>query len=123
MTARPTIRALIIQPDNTYEIREIDQNLSGFQELVGGEYVEPYVTDHCILWVDEESKPKGLPMNELATYLWWNLDPDMESRDVLQGPIFVTGVSNEAMESDPVSDAVIDLFERMERIYRETQEA
>ncbi|OBH40531.1 hypothetical protein A5690_24740 [Mycobacterium intracellulare] len=116
--AASSIRALIIQPDNTYEVREITNSM---RELVGGKYAEPYVTDHCILWGDEHSKTKSLPMNELATCLWWNLDPGMEGVDVLQGPVLVTGLANEAMDSGPVSDAVIDLFERMERIYRETE--
>lgn len=116
--AGPSVRALIIQPNGTYEIREVKQDRASQRELVDGE-TKPVFTDHCVLWCDEEGKLK--PLNALATYLWWNLAPEAEGRDALQGTVFVTGLSDEAMDSTPVPDAVIDLFERMEVIFREEQ--
>ena len=56
----------------------------------------------------------------MATYLWWKISPEMERKDVLQGPVFVTGLPDDASDSLPVPDEVIDLYERMERIRRET---
>jgi hypothetical protein len=119
VAARP-IRALIIQPDNTYEVREVAQELKTLQGLVGG-YVEAVSTDHCTFWCDEEGDFKRQPCNILATYLWWKIDPTMEAKDVLQGSVFATGVADDAADSLPVSDGVIDLFERIEQIWRETE--
>jgi hypothetical protein len=121
VASRP-IRALIIQPDNTYEVRVIDQTIRTLQSIVGG-YIEAVTTEHCTFWCDEEGKLKERPCNTLATYLWWNLMPEMEGRDVLQGTVFVTGPAHEAMDSDPVSDAVVELFETIERIAREARSA
>jgi Domain of unknown function (DUF3846) len=72
--AAPPIRTLIIRADNTYEIREIEQDLKTLQGIVGG-YVEDIPTQHCVLWRDEESMLKDYSDNTLATYLWWNLWP------------------------------------------------
>ena len=82
--------------------------------LVGG-YIEAVSTDHCIFWRDE-GKLKELPRNTMATYLWWKVNPAMEGRDVLQGPVVVTGVTDDDGDSLPVSDEVVDLYERMEQI-------
>lgn len=82
--AAPPIRALIIRADNTYEIREVEQDLKTLQGIVGG-YVEDIPTQDCVLWRDEESMLKDYSDNTLATYLWWNLCPPTEGRAVLQG--------------------------------------
>jgi hypothetical protein len=42
VAARP-IRALIIQPDNSYEVREIDQDIQTRQGLLGGDIKAPLV--------------------------------------------------------------------------------
>ena len=115
--AAPPIQVLIIRPDDTYEIREIEQELSVLQGIVGG-YVEDINTPHGVFWCDEEGKRKHYPENVLATYLWWNLCPAMEGQDMLQGTVFVTG-NSDGEWSEPVSDEVIDYFERMRAIYEE----
>lgn len=81
--------------------------------MTAGEAVS---TEHCTLWTDEQSKQKEKPSNTLATYLWWNLSPEMEGKDALQGTVFVTGPADEDMDSLPVSDAVIEMFESIARI-------
>ena len=115
--AAPPIHVLIIRPDDTHEVREIEQDLKTLQGIVGG-YIEDIVTQHGVFWVDEEGKLKDYPENTLATYLWWNLCPAMEGRDVLQGTVFVTG-NADGEWSEPVSDEVIEYFERMRAIYEE----
>jgi hypothetical protein len=115
------MRALIIQPDDSYELREIPQDIATWQGLVGG-YVEAVSTEHCVFWCDEDGKGKGLPCNTMATYLWWKIAPEMESRDVLQGSVFVTGQADDDSDSLPVPDEVVDLYERMEQVRRETEE-
>jgi hypothetical protein len=120
VAARP-IRALIIQPDNNHEVREIGQDVRTLQQLVGG-YLEAFSSEHCVFWFHEEGALKGMPPNAMATYLWWKVCPEMEERDMLRGPVFVTGPHDEAGDSLPVPDEVIDLYERLEQIRQEHPE-
>ena len=84
-----------------------------------GGYVEDIPTQHCVLWRDEESMLKDVPRNMLATFLWWKLCPPVAERAVLRGTVFVTG-SAEGEWCEPVLDEVVELFERIEQICRET---
>lgn len=111
------VRALIIWPDDTYELRAIEQKIEVFQGLVGG-WVEAIPTEHCTFWRDEDGEDKGCPTNTLATYLWWNLCPAMEGKEVLQGAVFITGGAAGEW-SAPVPDNVFEYFERMRAIYEE----
>lgn len=114
----PSIRAIIIRPDSTYEVREIEQDIRTLRGLVGGDALEAISTEHAVFWC--EGKNEELPWNTMATYLWWKLSPEMESKDVLQGPVFVTGLPDDASDSLPVPDEVVELYERMEQIRCET---
>lgn len=117
-TARP-IRALIIQPDDSYEVREIGQDICTLQGVVGSDALEAISTEHAVFWW--EGKNEDLPCNSMAAYPWWKLSPEMESKDVLHGPVLVTGLPNDASDSLPVPDEVVDLYKRMDQIRRETE--
>jgi hypothetical protein len=117
--AAPPIRALIIQPDNTYEVREITQDIRTMRELVGGK-PEAVPTDHCVLWCNDMREE--LPCNRMATYLWWKLQPEMEAKDMLAGPVFVTGRADEFGDGLPVPEEVVELYERMEKIRAEHED-
>jgi hypothetical protein len=119
VAARP-IRAIIIQPDKAYEVRKNSQDIQTFQGLVGG-YPGAFSTDHCVLWWNHEGKQQELPLNQLATYLWWNLVPEMDGRDALQGPVFVTGLTDDIGDSTPVPDDVIDYFKRIDGAARKDE--
>lgn len=120
MVARP-IRAIIIQPDDSFSIRTIEQDLRTLQGIVGG-YLQAIATVHATLWMNEEGKLKGLQTNAMATYLWWKLNPIMEAKDTICGPCIVTGVgADNDGEMTPVSDEVIELYERMERVRHEEE--
>ena len=117
VTANP-IQILIINPDDTYELRTVNQDIKIFQGIVGG-WVEAIPTEHCTFWADEDGKDKKCPTNTLATYLWWNMHPEMEGHDVLNGAIFVTGLADSEGRTLPVPDSVIEYFERIRAIYME----
>jgi hypothetical protein len=119
VATRP-IRALIIQPDDTYEVREIAQDIRTLQGLVDG-YLEAWSTEHCVFWFNEEGALKGMAPTAMATYLWWKICPEMEERDMLRGPVFVTGLHDEAGDSLPVSDDVIAYYESLEQIRYATE--
>lgn len=110
-----TIRVLIIQPDDTYELRDIEQDLQTTQVIVGG-YPERVNTPYGDLWFNKESEVQGCPANMMATYLWWKLCPEMEGLDILRGPVFITGTDDDAGYSMPVTDAVVDTHRRMEAV-------
>jgi hypothetical protein len=118
VAARP-IRALIIQPDDSYEVREIAQDIRTLRGLVGGQ-PECFSTENCTLWYNT-IQCAGMPLNTMATYLWWKLVSEMEGRDALGGTVFVTGPADDCFDSLPVPDEVIDLYERMEQIRLESE--
>lgn len=117
--ATPPIRAIIIQPNDSFEIRIIEQDLTSMRRLVGGQPA-CFSTQHCTFWYNT-IQCAGMPLNSMATYLWWKLVPEMEGRDALGGTVFVTGPADDCFDSLPVPDEVVDLYERMEQIRCETE--
>ena len=62
------------------------------RQRVGG-WIEAVASDDntVTLWINEEGKLLGLPVNVVATKLWWGLCPAATNRDVLCGPVVVSG--------------------------------
>jgi hypothetical protein len=116
--ATKPIRALIVWPDNTHEVRVINQDLPELAEIVGG-HLERFSTEHADFWFDEEGKLKDCPVNRAATYLWWKLCPQMEGRDELRGAVYITGLEDGDGWSLPVIDEVVDLYQRIENVIRD----
>lgn len=110
------IRALVIQPDASYEVKEIDQDAATFKQIVGDNIQAVSAGEGAVFFCDEEGKVHGLPRNMMATYLWWKLDETVEGLDDLRGPVIVTGPTDDAGDSYPVMEAVLDLFRRMEAL-------
>lgn len=126
VTANP-IRVLIINPDDTYELRTVKQDLRILQGLVGGG-VDEHPTPSCVFLMNPDGKHEGCPINVLATYFWWDRDPagdyaefgsEGDSRDMLRGPIVVTGREDDQGDTLPVSDEVIQEFEHIRAAYLE----
>jgi hypothetical protein len=113
--AAATIQVLVINPDSTYEVCEIDQRLSTLQRLVGG-YIEPIQVEGATFWCNEEGKIHSLARNSMATYLWWKLDPAIEGLDELRGTVVVTGPADEGGDNSAVFESVVDLYRRMESV-------
>ena len=63
-----TIRAILIQPDDSGCVGDIEDTLPAYQKIVGG-YIEQHGTQHISIWVNEDGKIHGPPLNELATTL------------------------------------------------------
>jgi hypothetical protein len=53
------------------------------------------------IWVNEEGKNVGLPMNSVATDLLWTLAPDFTGQDVLVGTVVITGHNGPETASVP----------------------
>lgn len=114
MTNTP-VRALVIQPDATYRAQTLAQDIRTLQEIVGG-YVQAVTTTHATLLMNEEGKIHGLPINQMATYLWWKLQPEMEAHDSLSGTVIVTGLADSDGDITEVPQAVLDLYEKMDAL-------
>jgi hypothetical protein len=97
-----TIRAILIQSGTTGMVDEIEATLKAFRRIVGGHFKAVYSADHCVaFWINNKGKLRGLPVNELATVLWWQSNPAATGRDALFGPVLITGVTGAVTVSVP----------------------
>lgn len=88
-----TISAILIPVEGDVEAMEYDRKdgLKTLQDAVGG-WIEAVEADsQTTLWINEEGKLEGLPINKRATLLWWTLMPAARGYDVLVGDVVVTG--------------------------------
>ena len=104
------IKAIRINTDGSFTHVEVDDNISYH---VGGGYFQAITsaTGETTFWMDEEGKLKGLPVNQTATLLLYRLNPAFRQRDVLVGPVLVTGGADDEGETLPVSSEAIEALE------------
>ena len=70
------------------KLNEGDSQLSILQNAVGG-YIEAVdLEDNLTMWVNEEGKLNGLPINAMATMLW---EKHFGFTDVIVGDVIFTG--------------------------------
>lgn len=85
-------KALIIKTDGTHEIKEFFTGCSYevIRDGVGGfiECVNLGFLDWADMWVNEEGKLDGLPLNSIGTTLWV---AEYGPTDVIVGDIVITG--------------------------------
>ncbi|UVF61287.1 hypothetical protein SEA_DUNCANSLEG_124 [Mycobacterium phage DuncansLeg] len=101
MSKQTDLKALVISPDETFELTDIprDGELRALQGYVGG-YIEGvygwtrdperYRAD-VTFFCNEEGKIRNQPVNVKATALWWSLNADAVGVDHLRGVVVVTG--------------------------------
>lgn len=95
--SKPVIKALVIDPDAPAgsAVRKIDQELSTFQQLVGGYIEGVYGLDdgdaQVTIFINEEGKIYGLPVNRIATLIWYHLEPEVRGHDVPCGTAVIVG--------------------------------
>jgi len=100
-------RALIVRVDNTTEVKEftVGDSYNMLREAVGG-YIE------CVhlrslgvdMWCNEEGKLIGLPLNELATELFFQ---EFNAVDLMVGDVIFTTCDDEG-ETQGLSQEQID---------------
>ncbi len=91
-----------------------------FQRILGG-YIEHVgaAGQRISFWCNEEGKLQGLPVNRLATALWWDLSPEMERLDMLCGPVLITGGPTPDGQNTPVPTWMVEIYRR----YKESHQA
>ena len=94
------INVVTINVDGTLLAETIDRGCEALQQRVGG-WIEAVSSDdgQVTLWINEEGKLIGLPINELGTELWYLLNPAAAGYDVLCGPVVVSGGCDEEGET------------------------
>ena len=105
------MKAVIIHPGISVETVEF----CGYQTIwdaVGGLIEAAHASPDLTIWCNEEGKLKGLPVNLAATSLWWTINPPMRGRDVLAGPVLVTGGASPEGDTLGLTDEQCELVER-----------
>lgn len=99
-----TLRAVVMLPDGTATIEQIDGSLGGLQALVGGniEAVGLTCPTPATGYINEEGKMKGLPRNQRATFVA-NIMPS----DWIAGPMIVLGGPDDEGNDTPIPDDVV----------------
>ncbi|MDB5243831.1 MAG: hypothetical protein JWP57_4457 [Spirosoma sp.] len=100
-------KGIFIPQDTWLPAVEVEyESFADYQEAVDG-YVEgisirePSFT----LYVNEEGKVRGLPINARATVLWWKLEPEMRGVDIVVGHAVLVPSSAAARELATMIDS------------------
>jgi hypothetical protein len=116
------MRAATINAE-TLEVMLIDlpreNGLSIMQEAVGG-YIECVSFDDYEMWLNEEGKLIGLPVNEAATAIW---EMEYGATDVIMGNVLMTGVADDEGYSTELSDAALMTIEALAHTLRLSRSA
>jgi len=98
-----TIEVVTIGVDGSITPETIPNGCEALQQRVGG-WIEAVASDdgEVTLWVNEEGKLMGLPVNALATQLWYLVSPSVAHMDVLCGPVVVSGGADSDGETLPI---------------------
>jgi hypothetical protein len=105
------MKALVITSTGVTTVEDITPDLDTLQSLVGG-YIEAAPTDGSVtVYVNEEGKVTGLPVNPEATRLYYKLAPFMEGHDILVGTVVILGPVDDEGEETEVPASVLALAE------------
>ena len=106
------ILAVVIEPEQKPQIREIDGSLEGLQSLVGGDIqaVYPYADPVAVI-CNEEGKLMGLPLNRALR------DDAGEIYDIVVGTFAVVGLTEDSFGSldSALAQKYAQLFEQPEQ--------
>lgn len=102
------IRVLLIPTDADPEIREIVPSLEVLKSLVGGWLENVTLTPDAHMYVNDEGKILGLPINKVATLLVRYFRTGWP--DVIAGPAVVLGTVPDG-EEGPCPQEILALFD------------
>ena len=99
------MRALIIEPGQKPEVREIDGSLESMQEIVGGliQVIYPYEQPVALV-ANDEGKVLGLPPNRGLR------DEDGELYDIICGTFFIIGAPAGSGSFQSLTEVQIQYF-------------
>lgn len=91
------IQALVIRPDQAYEVRKLDDKPSAYRKLVG-DTDGTFEVANITIWCSNEPGP----FNSMASFLWWKLEPAIAELERLDGTVVITGLPDEAGYPTPL---------------------
>lgn len=102
-----SIRIITIPADETQPVTPSDSpgDLNALQAAVGG-YIEAVGTGNICLWLDEEGKLKGRPVNARATKLAHRIKA-ISAQDVIVGDAVITGFNDDTGENADAPEAAL----------------
>ncbi len=100
------LQAVIVDPDGTHRVTEIENNLGAFQAVVGG-YIEGVFGREAVMYVNEEGLLMGLTPNPLATMFAQRV---LGAGVVLVGTALILGPGDSEGNDTPVRQSVVDYF-------------
>ena len=131
MSSEISIQAVVINPDRTHDVvtiprkteeRTLQTFVGGYIEAVYGwtyiaskpeaGHTDPDQAADVAFFCNEEGKIHNMPENEVATALWWLLNPDARGIDYLRGVVVVTGGANGNGDTVSVPSQVVRMVEQ-----------
>jgi Domain of unknown function (DUF3846) len=85
------VRLLLIPTSKPVEVWYVRPELATLQAIVGGQLEVVRLTEDAHMFVDEEGKLKGRPVNHAATRLWHGVVSAAVGRDLVVGDAIVLG--------------------------------
>jgi hypothetical protein len=87
-----TIPAVVVHTNGVVEVVNLDNGYKAIQAVVGGYFeMVSSASGDTSFWVHEEGKLIGLEPNIVATKILWALNPAFDHRELLLGPVLLTG--------------------------------
>lgn len=96
------INGLVVRADGTTERVMVD-GLEDYQRIVGGYIEHVGLPDGSAMYVNEEGKIHGLPINDRATEI-----SGLFAFDVIYGDVLVLGPGTNGGDDTSVSDALVE---------------
>jgi hypothetical protein len=108
------ITAIVIPDDQSEPIRleQLDEHdLDSYQRLVGGSIeIINLERPASTLYLNDEGKLLGLPLNQRATALLWTHNSAFRGQDVIMGPAFIVGPPDEEGHDEDVPPELVELL-------------
>jgi hypothetical protein len=97
-------------------------SLADYQDLVGG-YIEAVDLTHppARMYVNEEGKLRGMPMNRRATMLLWMHNRAFRYGDIIAGDAFLVGPTSRESQDTAVRDEYIQMLFQARSFHVEVQ--
>ena len=106
-------KALEIRPNGQVISRDFPENTyHQIAGIVGGTIAAVYSkSGNSTFYIHDEGKLMGLMVNEVATELWWELNPNFRGHDFLVGTVVLFGGADEEgmdLDVDEEATSVLD---------------
>ena len=106
-----TKNAVVVSTDGEFSVIDIaGDELKTLQGLVGGWIQAVDLKPNLTLWVNEEGKLDGLPVNGFATEMW---DSVYGATDIVVGPAVFTGGTDDDGDTIGLTDSQIEALKQV----------